>query len=73
MIRQLGSPLYREQASRFIHQKNDQEASLKKANKEVEMNAPLARDKVISPKNFLISRSTRKKASHLAALLHRNN
>jgi multidrug resistance efflux pump len=52
MIGQLNSPLYSEQASRFIHQKNDQEASLKKANKEVEMNAPLARDKVISPKEF---------------------
>lgn len=52
MIEQLGSPLYKEQASRFIHQNTDQEASLKKANKELEMNTSLAKDKVISPKEF---------------------
>lgn len=49
---QLHSPLYKEQVSRFIHQKQDQEASLKKANKEVEMNTSLAKEKVISPKEF---------------------
>jgi multidrug resistance efflux pump len=52
VIQQLISPLYKEQASRFMHQKTDQEASLKKANKELEINIPLARDKVISSKEF---------------------
>jgi HlyD family secretion protein len=49
---QLISPLYKDQASRFLHQKADQEASLKKANKELELNTSLAKDKVISPKEF---------------------
>ncbi len=52
MIELLNSPLYKEQASRFIHQKTDQEASLKKANKELELNTSLAKDKVISPKEL---------------------
>lgn len=52
IIEQLYSPLYKEQAGRFIHQKTDQEASLKKANKELEMNTSLAKEKVISPKEF---------------------
>ncbi|MBX9733335.1 MAG: HlyD family efflux transporter periplasmic adaptor subunit [Chitinophagaceae bacterium] len=48
----LRSPLYKQQVSRFIHKKTDQEASLKKATKELELNTPLARDKVISVKEF---------------------
>ena len=52
IIEQLHSPLYKEQAGRFINQKTDQEASLKKANKELEMNTSLAKEKVISPKEF---------------------
>jgi len=52
MLVKLQSPLYREQVSRYIHQTAVQETLLKKANKEVEMNAPLAKDKVISPKEY---------------------
>ncbi len=52
IIEQLHSSLYKEQAGRFINQKTDQEASLKKANKELEMNTSLAKEKVISPKEF---------------------
>lgn len=46
------SPLYQEQNSKFLHQKEEQELQLKKANKEVEMNTTLAKEKVISPKEF---------------------
>jgi len=52
IISKIISPLYKEQAIKFIHQKHNQEASLIKANKEVEMNGMLAKDKVISPKEF---------------------
>ncbi len=52
LLPKLVSPLYREQASRFLHQKADQEASLKKANRELEINTSLARDKVISQKEL---------------------
>ncbi len=52
ILTQLTSPLYRDQASRFVHQKTDQEASLRKANKELEMNTSLAKDKVISRKEL---------------------
>ncbi len=51
-IDSLVSPLYKQQAAKFIHQKSDQEASLKKASKEVEINSSLAKDKVISKKEF---------------------
>lgn len=52
IIEQLNSPLYKQQTTRFIHLKSDQEASLKKATKEVEINTSLARDHVISSKEF---------------------
>ncbi len=52
MLEQLKSPLYREQASRFMHQKTDQEAMLRKANHELEINSTLAKDKVISQKEL---------------------
>jgi HlyD family secretion protein len=52
VLNRIGSPLYKEQAVRFLQQQTEQEASLKKINKEMEMNTPLARDKVISPKEF---------------------
>lgn len=52
LLDQLISPLYKQQAARFIHQKSDQESSLKKAIKEVEINSSLASDKVISAKEF---------------------
>lgn len=49
---QLRSPLYLEQLNHFIQQKTEQEILLRKANKEVEINTSLAKDKVISPKEF---------------------
>jgi multidrug resistance efflux pump len=52
IINQLQAPLYKEQASRFIHQNEDQQSSLKKAQKEVDINTKLAKDKVISSKEF---------------------
>ena len=51
-ILELSSPLYKEELGKFIHQKDDQEASLRKANKELEINTSLANEKVISPKEF---------------------
>jgi multidrug resistance efflux pump len=52
LVDQLNSPLFKEQASRFIHQKTEHEASLKKANREIEIHAALAKEKIISPKEF---------------------
>jgi HlyD family secretion protein len=52
IVNQLNTPLYKEQAIRFLHQKEEQDILLKKATKEVEMNTSLAKDKVISPKEF---------------------
>lgn len=46
------SPLYIAQFNRFVHQKREQELLLNKATREVDMNTPLARDKVISSKEF---------------------
>ncbi|MFI5154029.1 MAG: HlyD family secretion protein [Chitinophagales bacterium] len=51
-FRQLLSPLYREEAARFLNQEKTREALLRKANKDLEMNAELAKDKIISPKEF---------------------
>lgn len=48
----LKSPLYREKYSKFLHQKDELELQLKKLSKEVEMNTSLAKEKVISPKEF---------------------
>lgn len=50
--RQLQSPLYIEQLNHFFRQKTEQDILLKKANKEIEMNTPLAKEKIISPKEF---------------------
>lgn len=52
VIRQIQSPLYKEQVNKFLHQKDEQQMLLDKANKEVEMNTPLAKDKIISGKEF---------------------
>lgn len=49
---QLITPLYKEQVTRFMHQKTEQDILLKKAVKELDMNSTLAKDKVISPKEF---------------------
>lgn len=48
----LQSPLYKAHLNRFVHQKREQELLLNKAFKEVEMHTSLARDKVISSKEF---------------------
>lgn len=52
LLNSLQSPVYREQLSKFLHQKEEQELQLKKANKEVEMNTPLAKEKILSAKEF---------------------
>jgi multidrug resistance efflux pump len=51
-LKNLLSPVYKEQLSKFLFQKEQQLAALKKANQEVEMNTSLAHDKVISKKEF---------------------
>lgn len=48
----LQTPQYRQQALRFIHQKNDYKASLKKATHELQINTSLAKEKVISGKEL---------------------
>ena len=48
----LQSPLYKAQYNRFVHQKREHELLLNKAFREVEMNTSLARDNVISSKEF---------------------
>lgn len=49
---QLLSPLYKEQLSRFIHLQADQEASLRKSSKELEINDKLLKERVISAKEY---------------------
>ncbi len=67
----LSSPLYKQQAARFLHQKAEQEASLKKADREVEINSSLAKEKVISPKEFFDSQvNLEKLASGYQAFTH---
>lgn len=48
----LESSLYKVQFNRFLHLKREQELLLNKANNEVEMNTSLAKEKVISTKEF---------------------
>lgn len=60
-ILQLISPIYKEQLSRFIHQKGSQEASLRKSNEELSINKKLALDKVISPKELFDSKNNDEK------------
>lgn len=48
----LTSPLYKQQLSKFTHQKQDLDASINKAKKELDINTPLAKDKIISGKEF---------------------
>jgi HlyD family secretion protein len=52
IIEKLTTPLYKQQFTKFTHQKQDLEASLNKAKKELEINTPLAKDKIISVKEF---------------------
>lgn len=46
----LQSPLYKQQLNRFQYQLTDQQASLKKVQKELDMNNTLLKDRVIAPK-----------------------
>jgi multidrug resistance efflux pump len=51
-IDKLNAPLYKQQLAKFTHQKQELEASLNKAKKELDINTPLAKDKIISGKEF---------------------
>jgi len=55
LIQNLHSPLYKEQLSHYLHQKNDQDATLKKAFKEYYTNTILLKGKVITNKEFFDS------------------
>lgn len=46
------APLYKQQLAKFTHQKQDLDASINKAKKELDINTPLAKDKIISGKEF---------------------
>jgi membrane fusion protein, peptide pheromone/bacteriocin exporter len=48
----LTAPLYKQQLAKFTHQKQDLEASINKAKKELDINTPLAKEKIISGKEF---------------------
>ena len=51
-IDKLTAPVYKQQLAKFTHQKQDLEASINKAKKELDINTPLAKDKIISGKEF---------------------
>lgn len=48
----LETPLYRQQLNRFQFQLSDQQASIKKVQKEQEINNQLIKDKIIAPKEY---------------------
>ena len=48
----LTAPLYKQQLAKFTHQKQDLDASINKAKKELDINTALAKDKIISGKEF---------------------
>lgn len=48
----LSAPLYKQQLVKFTHQKQDLDASINKAKKELDINTALAKDKIISGKEF---------------------
>jgi multidrug resistance efflux pump len=52
IIEKLNAPLYKQQLAKFTHQKQDLDASINKAKKELDINTPLAKDKIISGKEF---------------------
>jgi len=52
IVDKLTAPLYKQQFAKFTHQKQDLYASLNKAKKELEINTPLAKEKIISVKEF---------------------
>ena len=52
LLSKLESPLYKEQLSRFLHQKADQDASLNKVTQDLEINTQLAKGKVVTRKEL---------------------
>lgn len=52
IIDKLTASLYKQQLAKFTHQKQDLEASINKAKKELDINTVLAMDKIISGKEF---------------------
>ncbi len=52
LLPRLQSPLYKEQLSHYLHQKNDQDATLKKVTRELNTNITLLNAKVITQKEF---------------------
>ncbi len=52
LLNSLHTPIYRGQLNRLLHQISDRAATLAKADKELEMNTTLVKDRVISPKEF---------------------
>lgn len=55
------TPIYKDQLSRYLHQKESQEASLRKSNEELSINNKLAADKVISRKELFDSKNNDEK------------
>ncbi len=51
-LHSLTTPVYKEQLSKFLFQREQQQTALAKANQELEMNTSLANEKVISKKEF---------------------
>ena len=67
------SPLYREEAFRFQHQMTEQDILLKKAIMEEGMNTPLAKEKIISKKEFFdIQMEVQRQASSRKAVPRRS-
>lgn len=52
LLSRLQAPIYKGQLSRLLHQIAEREAALAKANKELELNSALVKDRVISPKEY---------------------
>jgi len=71
-IATIQSSIYKEQLSRFIHQKENQEASLRKAEEELSINGKLAQDKVISPKELFDTKTIMKNKCILSCLFVRS-
>ncbi len=52
LLKKIQTAVYKQQLSRYLHQKADQEATLKKATKELTTNTTLLKGKVITNKEF---------------------
>lgn len=60
-IEKIITPIYKDQLSRYLHQKESQEASLRKSSEELSINNKLATDKVISRKELFDSKNNDEK------------